>query len=67
MGEKARLRAALDEVRGQRDQAFAARDRAIGEAARINAELARERNRPTVVGRVRAWLEELGQALGVGW
>ncbi len=65
MGEKARLRAELIEAQQQRDRAYAARDQAIAEMNAAILRAAREAQRPTVAGRVRGWLDDLGRALGL--
>lgn len=72
MGAKAQLRRDLIEAQQQRDQALARAERAEAAAVELEAILAELRpTKPSLVeqarDRVRGWLDDLTNALGVGW
>ena len=72
MGAKAQLRAELSEAQQQRDRAIARAERAEAAAVELEAIIAEMRpTRPSLVdqaqARVRGLLDDVANALGVGW
>lgn len=65
MGAKARLERDLIAAQQQRDRALARAEQAEAERNAARAELRRIQAKPTLAGRVRNWLDELAQALGL--
>lgn len=72
MGAKAQLRRELIQAQQQRDQALARAERAEAAAVELEAILAELRpTKPSLAeqaqARVRGWLDDVTNALGVGW